>query len=378
MECLTFDYFGIITYVTDYYMKDDSGTLKLIEKVLKNATNESYKKQLQLVKNIFLTHRQIGESEAYYKLFPSLHLSDSNIGVVFIPTGFRQNRSRFLQQISEEEARVATNVVEVEDKEGKYYVEKTTWMDKYLGRPKCMQKLTYSQFVKRYGHTKSPPQKYVDDDEYFKNEIKEALTKTDIDNEDYFFDGVIPKVGESEKRLPKYFPAGDNWLQLRRPLALRLHKFKRTTNPHEFYYSELQLYTTFNDEDDLFPNDIQACSDLYDEKKDVLLNIKGQVMKHLASVEEAREHAEEILANEVGDKLDPTKEQENEEAILDGVIEEHPELNILDPKEFLENELIDTQQQIFRKTELLNDEEIKDKILKMDKEQILVIDIGTN
>ena len=47
------DYFGIITYVTDYYMKDDSGTLKLIEKVLKNATNESYKKQLQLVKNTF-------------------------------------------------------------------------------------------------------------------------------------------------------------------------------------------------------------------------------------------------------------------------------------------------------------------------------------
>ena len=85
-----------------------------------------------------MTHRQIGESEAYHKLFPSLHLSDSNIGVVFIPTGFSHNRSRFLQQISEEEARVATNVIEVEDKEGKYYVEKTTWMDKYLGRPERM------------------------------------------------------------------------------------------------------------------------------------------------------------------------------------------------------------------------------------------------
>ena len=59
-------------------------------------------------------------------------------------------------------------------------------------------------------------------------------------------------------------------------------------------------------------------------------------MKHLASVEEARQHAEEILANEVGDKLDSNKEQENEDAITDGVIEEHPELSVLDPAEFLE------------------------------------------
>ena len=85
------DYFGIITYITDYYMKDDSGTLKLIQKVLEKASDEPIKKKMSLVKNTFLTHRQIGESEAYYKLFPHLHLCDSNIGAVFIPTGFKQN-----------------------------------------------------------------------------------------------------------------------------------------------------------------------------------------------------------------------------------------------------------------------------------------------
>ena len=84
------------------------------------------------------------------------------------------------------------------------------------------------------------------------------------------------------------------------------------------------------------------------------------------------------MLNEVGDKLDPNKEQENEEATIDGVIDEHPELCILDPTEFLENGTNDTQQQIFRKTELLDDQEIKDKVLKLDKEQRLVIDIGTN
>ena len=44
------DYFGVITYVTDYYMKDDTGTLKFIDKVLKESSNESYKRKLELVK----------------------------------------------------------------------------------------------------------------------------------------------------------------------------------------------------------------------------------------------------------------------------------------------------------------------------------------
>ena len=112
--------------------------------------------------------------------------------------------------------------------------------------------MTYSQFVKRYGHTKVPPQKYIDDKNLFEKEIDSKLTQVDVDNEDYFFDGAIPKVGDSGKRLPKYFPNGNNWMQLRRPLALRLHKLKQSTNPHEYYYSELQLYTPFVDEDHNF------------------------------------------------------------------------------------------------------------------------------
>ena len=82
------DFFGVITYITDYYMKDDSGTLKFIKEVLDTSYNATIKEKLILVKNTFLTHRQIGESEAYYKLFQHLHLSHSNISAVFAPTGF--------------------------------------------------------------------------------------------------------------------------------------------------------------------------------------------------------------------------------------------------------------------------------------------------
>ena len=90
---VTMDYFAVITYITDYYMKDDSGTLEFIKKALQDAENCDLRKKLKIVKNTFLTHRQMGESESFYRIFPSLHLSDSNIGCVFVATG--REKSRF-------------------------------------------------------------------------------------------------------------------------------------------------------------------------------------------------------------------------------------------------------------------------------------------
>ena len=51
------DFFGIITYITDYYMKDDSGTLTFIKEVLDKAPDAPLKTKLCMVKNTFLTHR---------------------------------------------------------------------------------------------------------------------------------------------------------------------------------------------------------------------------------------------------------------------------------------------------------------------------------
>ena len=191
----------------------------------------SNKKKIRLVKDMFLTHRQVGESEVYYKLFPSLHLSDSNIGVTFVPTGFKQNRSRFLKQITEEEAMFVPNVIQVDEKEGKFYVEKVTMMEKYLKRDDCVEKLTYSQFVKRYTSTKNVPKKYSGEAKHYKKESKYALEDIEIENEDYIFSDTIPSIGTIGIKLPKYFPVhiepDVQWMQLRKPLVLRLHKFNK-------------------------------------------------------------------------------------------------------------------------------------------------------
>ena len=109
------------------------------------------------------------------------------------------------------------------------------------------------------------------------------LTEQDIENEDYIFTDKTACVGDTNRKLPRYFPIestnGTKWMMLRRPLALRLHKFKIRENAHEFYYSELQLYTPFENEEDLFPDDVLKCKDLYEKKLEHINSVKSQVKK---------------------------------------------------------------------------------------------------
>ena len=46
---LCLDYYAVITYISDYYSKDDSGTMGHIKEALKKAQNESLQTKLSLV-----------------------------------------------------------------------------------------------------------------------------------------------------------------------------------------------------------------------------------------------------------------------------------------------------------------------------------------
>ena len=131
-------------------MKDESGTIDFIKDALKNDESGNLRNQMNLVKNTFLTHRQAGECEIYYKLFPFLNLTSSNIAAFFIPTGFIENMSRFLISLSEEEARYQPNAAEVEGKDGNLYIESSNFYDKYLSRHEKVHCMSYIQFAQRY------------------------------------------------------------------------------------------------------------------------------------------------------------------------------------------------------------------------------------
>ena len=157
---LCLNYFAVITYISDYYSKDDSGTLHHIKEALKNSEDDTLRSKLSLVANTFLTHRQIGECEAYFRIIPNLTLKSSNIEAMFIPTGFKKNRSRFLKRVTEEEAKKCTDVIVLDDRKG-LYIEKPSLLDKYERRDieinQALDYLSYLQFGKRYTASNKEP-----------------------------------------------------------------------------------------------------------------------------------------------------------------------------------------------------------------------------
>ena len=322
------DYFGVITYVTDYYMKDESGTVGIMKEVLQNSPDETLRKKMQLVKNAFLTSRQAGESEVYYKLLPQLHFSQSNIGAIFLPTGFKKNRSRFLKEIPQEAKHFygENSLIEIEGKEGKFYVEKVSLLDKWFCRPTKLENLRYSQFGKMYEHTQKSkvPKNYnkdvIKEEKDLSKEEKKKLQELDFIIEPY------KKLGE-RKVLPQYIelkmPGGTQWMKKRKlPLVIRFHKFNKTKDPHQYFYSQMQLYYPHRNDEELYPDDYNKCKQKYLDFEHEIQDVRSKIMPHYEKVIEMREKAEEFLSN-IGDEMDPNKEQENAECEAEGV-KDHP------------------------------------------------------
>ena len=97
---LCLDFFAICTYITDYYTKDESGTLSHLIRAAKECHGKSQKEQMKAMAQVFSSHRHVGESEAYYKICPELHLSHSSVQTVYAHTGFPENRRVCLRRVN--------------------------------------------------------------------------------------------------------------------------------------------------------------------------------------------------------------------------------------------------------------------------------------
>ena len=97
---LCLDFYAICTYITDYYTKDETGTLTHLIRAVKECHGKGQKETMRALANEFSSHRQVGESEAYYKLFPELHLTQSSVKTVFVAGGLPHKRSVFLRKVN--------------------------------------------------------------------------------------------------------------------------------------------------------------------------------------------------------------------------------------------------------------------------------------
>ena len=258
---VTLDFFSVITYITEYYCKDDTGTTSFLKEAAKQSSNQSAQQQRRALKNVFLTHREMGIFEAFMKIFPEMKMKDSNIKTELVPLGKPDEVSRYLIRADEEAYYPDTDLFEVDGKEGLYY-EKPNVIQKYLRRGDELKDLCLAQFVKMYDPSKSKSEKghengeEEDEDEdqednkeventtetskhKFKDEAKFHLT-TQPDGD---LGKPLPSIIELDDPLPNEPPC---MKKRSGPKSLRFYKAKNDRDPNRFYLHELMLYKSFN------------------------------------------------------------------------------------------------------------------------------------
>ena len=317
------DPYAVISYIASYMNKEETQTTPFLREALFSTAGKETKERLKALKDAYITHRQVGASEAVYKVLPSLRLKDSNIACLFVVTGFPGNRSRFYQKVNdeyvedqgndneeeedvdlgsdneyEEHAPPESRTFEIDGREGTYK-ESINVLDRYVERPKYLKTMCLAQFAISYVYAPKVPKRI----------IFERGCSTEFSDQTIF---------NSTRLLPKYISLGDSGLGKMRlrafPAVMRIHSSKKKIG-HEQHYSELLLYTSWTDEEEEFhPNDKEKCQKEFKKRLDQIQANKEMIYPGEGTTEllESFDYAEN-QPQHVYDMLDSQRQQEEEE-----------------------------------------------------------------
>ena len=260
------DFFAVITYVTDYWAKPDEGLTQVLREAANKLKSEpEQRKKCQQMANTFLTYRQMGEAEAYYKILPSLNLKYSSIDTIFIPSDKKELRSKFLVKLDEGDENYEKGL-EVEGGRAGRFMEKPDIIDKFCRRyiseynPE-LEELIAIHFAKMYDPIRKKV-KEEDDEELYDPDKKED---NETESED-MKNKSGPRWTSIEDRVTNYYITGNSSYNLKKlpkfikikdavegevsifvkrsyPKAARIHKKREDNDPHRYFLSKLMLYT---------------------------------------------------------------------------------------------------------------------------------------
>jgi hypothetical protein len=412
------DFFAIITYISEYYAKDDTGLVKTIVNALKESKSDDLKDKMRLLKGTWLTNRQMGEAEAVYKLTRMFRFRDSDAKCVFLQTCKRSERSKILMNAKERPELAPLPKVAPDFHTDGVYVEQYDINSKYERRPceglPILKHLCQAQFVKMYsqwwGNDKAKEENEEDGEDIESgeevSECQEARVMDDV-NEDSDVEEDDEKVptlmigdekfqrvmaygieeGEGDL-LPKYFKLNDPFpgeppfMKLRtRPAVLRMHKFKEENNPEGYWLSEAMLYLPYTTEENL-EEQIDAANSGGEEAlnlfREKISKVKKEVMEYLQDTEVARmmaEQAEQIIDNALtGELMDAEGEQDNEDNMLDD-IEAEEQFAHLDPEQ-LEAPDVNAFEKEFRPIQVRPLEQLRPVARMLDFNQRQVLELA--
>ena len=80
------DFFAVLTYITEYAFKPEPQELEM-RRLLELVKDESMEKKMRVIAQAFQDTREMGFSEALYKLLPELVMTNSNVKKQWVCVG---------------------------------------------------------------------------------------------------------------------------------------------------------------------------------------------------------------------------------------------------------------------------------------------------
>ena len=388
------DFFAVTTYITDYYTKTESAMASELKAAFKRSAGMERKEQMKYLVETFLRTRQMGESEAIYRLLPQLHLSDSDIKCVYVATGFPWNRSTFLVKQSkdklvenedeDESLRPREDTIQLPGREGNFKAAVSVH-EKYAARPKELEHICLAQFAISYDMQRGR-----------KNQDDTADKEENVDPSSMIKQAkIVSWCPEYETPLPSTLNLANRlgMMKLRGQRAvLRQHKFRQDLDPHEYFYSQLVLYRPWrSEEEELCAQDLEGCIRLFNEMEEgsdevqssrqtKIEKTKGKLFPLQNDVEEARAMMEEVSDSRtmhIGDVLDAENQKDNEDQMAEGMeeTEEHAARN---PEHLAEEDGSlkgHYEKTVFRKIDISNLDEMRNLARQLDPDQRYAFDI---
>ena len=394
-----FDFHATITYITDYFAKDDTGLMELINSVLKQDASETTKERMKTVANTFMTHRQIGEAEAVYRLLPNMLLKNSNVTCQWLSVGKRSEMSKRWKLATKKEIENRDGLVKIKDREGLWY-QQQDMLSKFLRRPVEIELICPTQFGKMFTTSgvklskkdkidteeNNPDEDKLEEADQSTNENANIPDEVQINN--YTMDKkkfhFIMTETEEMVPLPKLieisdpYPGEPKWMRKRRgPAVIRYHKVNADNQYERWMLKELMLYTPYREADlDEYENNT---AEVYKQKESWIRSVKSKVMEHLESVEEARYMVEQANKDkdlgEIGIQMDAALEQEQEDCQREGVIQ-HPDYIHLDTDGIEQTDKAKNTVSIFKTIVIPGLAELREKTRKLDKFQREAVNIS--
>ena len=91
--------YGLLSYLTSYLCKPEKNMSEMMKKALKDSSGKNEMGKMKVIGNVYKTKREVSLAEAVKRTL-SLPLRSSNIDVIYIQTGLKENRTRMLKEQS--------------------------------------------------------------------------------------------------------------------------------------------------------------------------------------------------------------------------------------------------------------------------------------